>query len=785
MKSYFNFLRRNKAYALIDVLGLALSMMFVVIIGCYWWQETHIDSQQTKADRMYWVGLDFGGERGKNLGTHWRVQHVLRDKFPEIETSTAIFRNHRWLVYNDENIETDCFFVDSTFYDVFDFKMLQGDPGTALDDPRSAIVTEEYARKVWGDENPMGKTIVFSQYEEPFVVTGVMEPMTNTMLMTHDHRPVDMLLNFSMMKYVNTSMTNEGMNNATGADMVLVAKEGYDLEAMVDKYNEALKEHFWILQMPGQETKLILVPFKDEYFSGIGSSSGNINLGNPKLTKLLFLTGIVILLFAVMNYINLTVALAGKRAKEMATRRLLGESRGRVMWRLICESTLMCAVSFAIGIGFAYLAKPYAEELLDTPIDFVACVNAATVAFAVGVILVMGVASGITPAMLISSVKPIDAVKGGVKRRSNMVFGKIFIILQNVCTIVLVASAITMFMQVRHLINAPLGYDTKGIMQISYPWEGEKDEAFLSELNGMACVDKVSVCWSAPLGRGNNNTMVHEGKTISLQTFCADSNYMDLLGLKLKKDNHLASANKNYVNMQTLAEFGIDEDAVDFPYGNNRVPIAGITEDFLIGDVLADQHPVLISIGKPGVDFGPWIFLIKVNGDEYAALQQIKEAYNNVYQGYSDYIFNDCYLDDIIKRIYESQHKLSIIIAVFACIAVIISMLGLVAMSTFYVQQRSKEIAVRKVMGGSSASVLTRLVRSFMTYVGIAALISIPVIYYVMSDWLSEYSYRIDLYAWFYAVAIAQALIVCFLSVVVQSRRAANANPIEVLRKND
>ena len=785
MKSYFNFLRRNKAYALIDVLGLALSMMFVVIIGCYWWQETHIDSQQTKADRMYWVGLDFGGDRGKNLGTHWRVQYVLRDKFPEIETSTAIFRNHRWLVYNDENIETDCFFVDSTFYDVFDFKMLQGDPGTALDDPRSAIVTEEYARKVWGDENPMGKTIVFSQHEEPFVVTGVMEPMTNTMLMTHDHRPVDMLLNFSMMKYVNTSMTNEGMNNATGADMVLVAKEGYDLEAMVDKYNEALKEHFWILKMPGQETKLILVPFKDEYFSGIYSSSGNINLGNPKLTKLLFLTGIVILLFAVMNYINLTVALAGKRAKEMATRRLLGESRGRVMWRLICESTLMCAVSFAIGIGFAYLAKPYAEDLLDTPIDFVACVNAATVAFAVGVILVMGVASGITPAMLISSVKPIDAVKGGVKRRSNMVFGKIFIILQNVCTIVLVASAITMFMQVRHLINAPLGYDTKGIMQISYPWEGEKDEAFLSELNGMACVDKVSVCWSAPLGRGNNNTMVHEGKTISLQTFCADSNYMDLLGLKLKKDNNLANANKNYVNMQTLAEFGIDEDAVDFPYGNNRVPIAGITEDFLIGDVLADQHPVLISIGKPGEDFGPWIFLIKVNGDEDAALQQIKEAYNNIYQGYSDYIFNDCYLDDIIKRIYESQNKLSIIIAVFACIAVIISMLGLVAMSTFYVQQRSKEIAVRKVMGGSSASVLTRLVRSFMTYVGIAALISIPIIYYVMSDWLSEYSYRIDLYAWIYAAAIAQALIVCFLSVVVQSRRAANANPIEVLRKND
>jgi len=787
MKSYFNFLKRNKAYALIDVLGLALSMMFVVLIGCYWWQETHIDKQHAKADRMYLVGLNWGGNKGTEitLGSNWKIQPILKDKFPEIETSTAIVRNKRWLEHDGEQIQTNCFFVDSTFYDIFDFELLQGDRKTVLDDPRGVIVTPEYARKVWGDVDPMGQTIKFNDNEEPFVVTGVMAPMTNTMLMTYDRKPVDMLLNFNMMKYVNSSMVSEAMNNATGAEVVLVAKDGYNLAADSQKYHDGLKEHFWILKLPEDEIRLALVPFNEVYFSGFDSSSGNFNVGNPRLIKLLFATGIVILLFAIMNYINLTVSLAGKRAKEMATRRLLGEGRGSIMRRLICESTLLCALSFAVGVGFAILAKPYAEGLLGMPIDMVGCINVLTVSFAVFVILVMGLASGITPALLISSVKPLDAVKGGVKRKSNMVFGKVFIVLQNVCTIVMVASAIVMTMQVRHLINAPLGYSTHGILQIMYPWVEEKDDAFVSELKSLACVDNVSLCWTAPLERGNNNTMTLDGRTISFQTFYGDSCYMDLIGLKVKKENHTTGTPKVYINSTSLAELGIDENAVDFPYYEERLLISGIMEDFLIGDVLAHQNPVIVFIGKPGEDFGPWQILVKVNGDETIAEEQIADVFDRIYEHGKYSAFNAQYLDQELEKIYEQQRNLSIIIAIFACIAVVISMLGLVAMSTFYVQQRSKAIAVRKVMGGSSASVLVRLVRSFMAYVGVASLISIPIIYYVMNDWLSQYSYRIDIYVWIYAVAIVQSLIVCFLSVVIQSYHAANANPIVALREND
>ncbi len=788
MKSYFNFLKRNKAYALIDVLGLALSMMFVVLIGCYWWQETHIDKQHAKADRMYMVGLNWAGEKGREitLGSHWKIQPILRENFPEIETSTAIFRNNRWLKYDGEQIQTNCFFVDSTFYDIFDFELLQGDRATVLDDPRGVIVTPEYAHKVWGDVDPIGQTIIFNNNEEPFVVTGVMAPMTNTMLMTYSRTPVDMLLNFNMMKYVNSSMVSDEMNNATAAEVVLVAKEGYDLAADWQKYHDGLKEHYWILKLPEDKIRLALVPFNEVYFSGIGSSSGNFNVGNPQLIKLLFTTGIVILLFAIMNYINLTVSLAGKRAKEMATRRLLGEGRGSIMRRLIYESTLLCALSFAVGVGFAILAKPYAEGLLGVPIDMIGCINVLTVSFAVFVILVMGLASGITPALLISSVKPLDAVKGGVKRKSNMVFGKVFIVLQNVCTIVMVASAITMTMQVRHLINAPLGYDTKGILQIAYPWVEEKDEAFVSELKSLACVDKVSLCWTAPLERGNNNTMTLDGRTISFQTFLGDTCYMDLVGLKLKKDNHTTDWPKAYLNSTSLAELGIDEDAVDFPFYDRRYNIAGILEDFIIGDVLSYQNPVIVFIDKPGNDnFSPWQILVRVKGDEAVAEEQIAEVFNRIYEDGKYSAFYAEYLDQELEHIFEMQHNLSIIIVIFACIAVVIAMLGLVAMSTFYVQQRAKSIAVRKVMGSTSGAVLKSLVLSFMMYVCIAAVISVPIIFYVMNDWLSSFSYRIDLYWWIYAISIVQAFVICFLSVVLQSYRAANANPILALRKND
>ncbi len=781
MKSYFKFLSRNKAYTAIDVFGLAISIMFVVLIGCYTWQETHIDKQHSKADRMYYLGFDMRGQ--KTLGAHWREQIVLKNKFPEIESSTGIYRYDKWIDYEDRSIETNFYFVDSTFYDIFDFKLIQGDPKTVLDNPSNVIVTQEYARKVWGDEDPMGKSVVLNKRREPLVVAGIMEPMKNTAFMTYDKKPVDMIANFLKTEDTNWSLMDEHLSNASGAEMILLAKEGHDLTKRKMDYEKELKNVFWIFNLPEDNIRLEVYPFREVYFSDMGS--GHINFGNIKMIRLLFGVGLVILLFAIMNYINLTVALAGKRAKEMATRRLLGESRLGIMWRMILESTILCAFSMILGIALAFIVQPYASVLLKTRLDIVGCLNITTISFLISALLIMSVTSGIIPALLLSSMKPIEAVKGAFRRKSNMIFGKIFIVIQNVSTIVMIACAITMYLQVQHLMKAPLGYDFEGIINIPYQYSQDNKIGLLlrEELMKLTCVEKVSFSCGEPHSRGNNNTFSYEGKTLSFQIFICDSVFMDILGIKLKNDNHLASTQKNYINRQALNELGLNEDAEDFYYGEEMIPIAGILEDMKIGNVLTDQHPLRIAIYKPFENFIPWNVLIKINGDEQQALAKVKEVYEKIYsKEASDATFEMPFMRQQIEDDFESQKKLSIILTIFALIAIMISMLGLMAMSTYYVRQRAADIAVHKVMGGSSMEILIKLVRTFMLYVLIAAVISVPIIYYVMNDWLSQFNYRISVYWWIYAASALLAIIICFISVVSQCHKAANTNPINSLK---
>lgn len=780
MKSYFIFLKRNKAYAIIDVLGLALSMMFVVLIGAYTWQESHIDKQHSKADRMYYIGLELDGN--KVLGSNWRVQPILREKFPEIESSTAICRHYRTLYYNDDEIQTSIYLVDSTFYDIFDFELIVGDRNTVLDDPNSAVITEAYARRVFGDENPIGKSMQFQKDEDPIIITGIMAPMENTALMMDDRTAPDMLVDFSKIRFINQSMYSEGMNNALGADIVLLTREPIDHVSKAAEYEKGLKDHYWILSLPEDNVRLELLPFKEAYFSEFRSSNGNFNNGDWSMVRLLFIAGAVVLIFALMNYVNLTVALSTRRAKEMATKRLLGESRMGIIMQLVSESTLLCFISFLIGFGLALLAAPYASALLGVPINIIGCLNVVTVCFLAGIILLMGILAGSAPAWIISSVKPIEIVNGTFRRKSNMVFSKIFIVIQNVVTIVMIASALTIYTQVHHLISAPLGYETKGIIRL---WAPRNYQILGEKLKQLPCVDDISFCWGTPFDGGNNNTMIHEGHTVSFQTFYGDSAYMKLIGIELERDNRTASQVKYYLNRQALAELGLTEDAPTYPYYDERPEISGILKDFKIRDILADQHPVQIIIGEPGKVFSPWFVLIKVNGDETQALDQIKAFYKELFPTYfSDDIFENCYVDQQIAERYRQEYNLSIVISIFAAIAIVISMLGLVAMSSYYVQQRAREIAVRKVMGSTSAEVLSRLIRSFLVYVVAAFVIAIPIIYYLMNRWLADYSYRIEVYWWIYALSGLSCIIISLLAVYFQSRRAANSNPIKSLYQN-
>ncbi|MDO4159162.1 MAG: FtsX-like permease family protein [Prevotellaceae bacterium] len=482
--------------------------------------------------------------------------------------------------------------------------------------------------------------------------------------------------------------------------------------------------------------------------------------------------------------INLTVAQSNRRAKEMATRRLLGSQRSEIIMRLVTESILMCAVSMALGIVLAMLGAPVAEKLLDTEISIATLLRPSFVAAIIFIVLAVGLVSGIIPAFVISRAKPIDVVRGTFTRHSRMVLSRIFMTLQNVITITMIGVSLTMVLQVDHLVSAPLGYDKENLMKIDF-WGSNhsKVDAFRNELNSLPCVVKTSFCKGTPIDRGNNNTIIFpDGKEISFQVLIGDSCYFDILGLKIARDNHVADVNGAYVNNQTLKEAELKEDAKSMKYSLDGDPISirGIMAPFQLGDITSFESPVLIFIHKKISD--PWSILIKIKGDPIEAYNSVKEVYKTTFG--MELTQERPYIDQIVQDCFDQQMRLSKIVSLFAGIAIIISLLGLVAMSQYFIQQRQREIAVRKVFGSTSRQVCFRLLRSFMIYVAIAFVIAIPIIWYFMSDWLSDYSYRISLSPWIFVAAGAFCFVVSLLAVVIQSNVAANENPIRHIKDN-
>lgn len=780
MKSYLKFLSRNKAYTAINVLGLALSMMFIILIGAYYWQETHVDSQHAKGERIFVLGINDNGK--ERSGSHWLMGRKLVDAFPDIEQTCAVsIQGNSIPKDNGQNTWARIMFTDSTFFSIFDFPLIEGNRETVLDDEHSVVISEAFAHELFGDEDPMGKSVYFySKESDPLIVKGVFAPLKNTIFDTKDNHPISLITRFELVRAFNPYLTDEGMSNATGAEVYLLANEGVDLREKRDELQEYMKTCFWVFQMPGCEDRLKVYKFTDIYLDGITGPSNVANVGNKKMVNLLFYAALVILLFSLMNYVNLTVAQSGFRAKEMAMRRLLGEGRARIALRFICESSLLVLVSFLIGLGLAFLAKPYMETVLHNPLNLLGAANAVTMSVAAIILIIIGVLAGIIPSMLISSVKPIEVVRGTFRRKSKMMFSKIFIIIQNVVTITMIAACITIYCQTKHLIEAPLGYNTKDIVMIG--GLGQLTDKMQPEIEKLSCVEKVGRSYGTPFNRGDNSTFNWEGKTVSMQLMMCDQQFLDILGIKILNDN--GNTNGWFVNKTLLETFGLDEHANSFPMGKDaKEPMRGTLSEFVIGDIESPQPPFAVKI-MDSLEF-PWSLAIKINGDNAEAWNSINAIYQSIVPEASlDEFFTLPFFDQQIADRYSSENQIMNVMTIFTAIAIIISMLGLMAMSTYFVQQRQREIAVRKVMGSTSLGVLIKLIRSFMLYVMIAFAISIPIIYWLMTDWLSSYTYRISLSWWIYALAGIFCLAVSFLAVYVQTRHAANSNPIKALIQN-
>lgn len=778
-KSYFTFLSRNKTYTAVNVFGLAVSLTFVIIIGLYTWQEFSINHQHSKAKRIYSIGLNMDDGAWRTANCHHAVLRYLRSQYPEIEQTCGFTAGSLKLKDNGNFVNLSVLEADSTFFSMFDFPFLQGNRANSLKQKGNIVLTESAARRLFGNTTVIGRTLTTAGNNH-FRITGVVKDFDNTFI----DKDIQGVIDFSY----TTNIANKdeyfpNMVNVTGAASFVQVREGCDFAAK-QKDVDAYFQTFWEDKHP------IITRLDKLYFSGLDAFL--MQMGNLTLVKILLAVGIAILLFSIMNYVNLTVAQSGYRAREMATRRLFGCTKGTVGVNMFTESLVMCVISMLIAVALACMCAPYASQLLDTKLDLSLLASPLTLGIMAAFILLVSLASGALPATILSRVKPIEVVRGTFRTHTKMVFSRVFITVQNIITITMLACAMIMSMQMLHLTKAPLGFNTENVICIEYPddYSSRHSSEFENRLRSLPFVKAVAPSCGTPATGGNNNTITFDGEKREwpFQFISGTPEMMKIYGLTLKNDLHAKGDSIVYLNdmaMKALQMSPTDRhlssryEQIRFGYFRKNAQFGGILNELRIRNILEEQHPLLVQVCNNIQE--PWNISILVSGDPVEAYAKIKDVYKEVFHEDIDESSSP-FVDKFVQARFKQELRTTKIVSLFAFIAIIISLLGLVAMSTYFIQQRAREIAVRKVFGSTGNQIRVRLIRTFMLYVGIAFVIAVPIVVHFMSKWIEQYSYRIVWWPWI-VVAGVIVMLISLAAVAVQSWRASNENPVKNIRQ--
>ena len=734
MNSFINFLKRNKLYSAVNLLGLSLSMAFVLLLAVYVTSQLNTDSFQKNADRIYVIA-----QKETLSSAYWLSRH-MKANFPEIERSASYSSNGMQEYKIDGNtVNARTSYADSSFFDMFSFPLVEGDFSEWKASISGVLISESFAKAQFGDRDPVGREIRFDGADSTvsnLTVSGVFKDIENSII-----RPCDIFLRGEIMTITNLA-NDERMSNAGSSTCFVMAYPNADLPARHDDILKWCRENFWryMSDYGGGDNDVRIISLRDVYFLSDGNEDYNdsLRLGNKTTVMLLAGMCFLLLLFAILNYVNMTTALSGFRAKEMATRRLIGATKGGIFLKMIVESTIICAAAMVIA--------------------------------------------GIVPALIIQKAEPIEIVRGTLRLKTKTLYSKVIIVIQNVITVVMLVTAFTMYLQIRSMINAPMGYNTEDQITISNEYGRAGELApLINKLKAESCVEAVGLGDGHPMFMTNNWTMSTEsGKEASFQMVKGDSAYFNILGIRKKQDNHTPDC--YWLNEYAYGILEIDETATEFTTKSNSTwQIGGIYYDFKIKPLLEEQHPALIyQYDEYPAGKWPWTILVKTTPDHKEAFASVKAVFSELYP---DKLFDASYVEDDIKAVFASENRVLEIMVIFTILSLFVSALGLVAMSSYYMQQERRTVSLKKVYGADYNSVLWGLVAEFMKMIGVAFVIAVPVAWYLMHTWLNGYSYRIGLHWWIFAVAGLFTALIAVLSVLWQAVRAARTNPAIELKK--
>jgi len=770
--------KRNTGFTLINIFGLSVGIAVFILIILWVQGEFYYDKYNKNIDNIYRIEI---------RGSVYMVSAIgpaFRNEFPEIEKFVRFSGiGSSLLTYETESILAEnTFLADSTLFDIFTYEFLYGDPGEALVTPFSIVLTETIARTLFGDINPVGKAVMIDNSFEA-AVTGVIKDVSRT------HMPVDAIASFVTLGKMMPQSDYLYSFGTTQFPTYFLISDGVDIGKLTGRMTEFTDELFAERGRTGGGNENELVPLKDIYFHEVHFPS-HLH-GNLKFVYIFLLVSILTLVIACINFINLTIAKSSVVVREVGVKKVFGASQKQLFTQFLFESIVLCFISSLFAIIIIRIILPEFNHLTGGHLSLDDYLTGSYISIYFLIVALIGFLAGIYPAIRLSSFNPVQYLrKFGNRGISRSPFRTALVIFQFTVSIILTLSVFVVIRQIKFMKEYKTGFTTENILLLGMDGDIQnKREAFKNEIMSIPGIQEMAFT-SAPPGTVNNyEGFSYQGVKEGFPVFTVDPSFLPMLGVKISEGRNFDWERPNdrlgvcILNREAVELFGMENPVGEFlkhQYYLTTIP----KNDIEIIGVIDDYHYVSPkdSVGPALFCYGNWYntACIKINPDNLpGVLKQIETVWNKFAQGFP---FKYQYLDEFYGKQFQSESTLSRILVWFAFVAILIACLGLLGLTSFLAQEKTREIGVRKVFGSTSTLIVRLLSTNFLRWVVVAIIIGSPVAVIIMNKWLMNFAYHTTVSWWLIALAAIILLSVSLITILFHIIRVSGKNPIYALK---
>ncbi|GAB2765805.1 ABC transporter permease [Rhabdobacter roseus] len=792
-KIAFRNLRKHKAFSFINIAGVALGLACFLMLALYVKDELSYDRHHAHADRIYRLSRTFLSKDGT---VSLRLGHaappfgpLIKQDFPEVEEVVRMLETGALIRYGDHLFnENELFVAEQNLFKVFSFKVLSGNPDKALENPFSIMFSRPMAEKYFGKENPLGKVVRLDDQLD-YTVTGVFEPLP-----AQSHFHPSFLISFTTLNddrvYGAEGLRSNWGNNSFSTFLLLPEK--YDAQKMVKAFPDFQNRH--IDPKASTYSVLDLMKLTDIHLHSHLDSEIEAN-GDIQYVYLFSAIALFILIIACINYMNLATAKSATRAKEVGMRKVIGAVRLQLINQFLSESVLLVGVSVVLAVGIVVLCLPALNNFTQKQLSFAALLDPTFLAILVFITLFTGLVAGSYPAFFMTSFQPISVLKGRMASvLKNGMLRQTLVVAQFAIAVVLIISTVVVYTQMRYIQNYKLGYSKDQVVLLYASDDSTIHfESIKERLKANSNIREVGRSSRVPSGRllDSWEAYVMKGDSmaptdINIKSLSVDEDFIPTYQIEMAAGRNFS---RDYATDKT-AGFILNETAVRllgwknpadavgnrFGYGAVRGQIIGVTKDYHFESLHQKVAPI-VMFHQPGRMSR--VSVQVSGGDLQQALSHIESVWQSQFPGRP---FSYEFLDQRFGQLYAREQTQQMLFGIFAGIAIFISCLGLLGLSMFMAEVRTKEIGVRKVLGASVGSIVVMLSSDFLKLVLVAIAIASPIAWYGMRSWLQDFAYHTDISWWVYVLAGTLAVGIALLTVSFQSIKAALMNPVKSLR---